>query len=88
MYLHLLIMSMLLCFTSKLNPIFTYLLCVRKRSGVFPVPAPRPIEALKTHNPGRACVQPPALFVQRGGLGDAALPKLQNTKLHSHLHTF
>jgi len=28
------------------------LLCVLKRSGVFPVPAPRPIETLKTYNPG------------------------------------
>jgi len=45
-----------ICFTSKLNPIFTSLLCLRKRCGAFPIPAPKPIEALVagTLNLGRA----------------------------------
>ena len=32
-----------ICFTGKLNTIFTSLLCLRKRSGVFPVPTLGPI---------------------------------------------
>ncbi len=89
-----------ICFTCKLNTIFSSSLGVRKRSGVFPVPAPRPIgrctpvradHPLSADSTAQASValSAPTLVgalpkfrfcaFHRGGLGDAALPKLPAT---------